>query len=680
MNAEERRIRMSSAAAGAVASVALWTLDLLGIDELAFAGARTAAVQERLVTEGFGAIVAIERDLLAMHAIFGAVFGLAVSIALCGARAFVPWSRRISAVVLTVFCLHSLALFGMIARYPQLFADDWWLQGGVKAALQVFITHSVGPWVFDVAFVALCSVLVLVLLWKGIGSLSPRARIRAVVAAALFSATAAAYRAAEPVRRGRPPEERSVLVIAVDSLRSDHLESEDAMPFASRFVRRGLLFRFAYTPIARTFPSWISMLSGLEPSQTGVKTMFPSIGARSRPPPTIMSELRDRDYKTFVVSDFAGDIFPRFDGGFEVVDAPNLRADTLVKSLVLMEHIWSLPVLRIPLLRERIEVWRNAPNLADPRWLVDRTLGEIDRERSGRPFAGAVFFSTAHFPYPAPYPFYRGDRAEARGPFLYHVPPNADIGPGEFDHARLRYRGALRAVDDAIERLVRGLEERELIEDTIIVVTSDHGEELFEADGVSGHGDIIGTERSQRVPIALAAPGLPAGVVSNVQVRTYDLPATILDLIGARTSTGGVRFGDGVSLLARGDPRPICVETGIWFWPDLPRALRGRRLEYEGIESLVEIDPVSRELVLRREHEPIVEAAKQRGIILGHRYYIRKPTPDGVEEERGAIPGIDVSGDEVDLESLYLDRCVHRDRRLRLTHGAVVLREDEGSR
>jgi hypothetical protein len=383
--------------------------------------------------------------------------------------------------------------------------------------------------------------------------------------------------------------------------------------------------------------------------------------------------LRDAGYHTFVVSDFAGDIFPRFDGGFEAVDTPTLTVDRLSRATVLAAHTWSLPLLRIPAFRRALPEWRNLASLSDPEWLADAALGEIARAR-GRPFAGVVFFSTAHFPYVAPAPDYRMGAGGYRGRYLYHAPPTEagpEMSPVDVAQVRARYDGALRSVDRATERLVSALRERGLLEDTVLVLTSDHGEVLYEAPGMAGHGDSLDELAAQAVPILLVGPGVARGAISNAQVRVIDLGATVLDLAGRGGADAA--FGDGVSLLKRGVARPLCLETDIWFWPTLPAGLRGRRLEYEGIAELVEVDPETRQLVLRADREAVVEAAKERGLVSGRRLWRQRLTPSGLLRETLEVPGVEDASPAADLQPLFAERCVAGDPDLASQFDGVVM-------
>jgi hypothetical protein len=282
-----------------------------------------------------------------------------------------------------------------------------------------------------------------------------------------------------------------------------------------------------------------------------------------------------------------------------------------------------------------------------------------------------VFFSTAHFPYVAPYPDYLRGSDDYRGRYLYHVPPvQPEEAPTSEDVEQIRHRydAALTSIDRAMDRILRELERNGLSKRTLVVVTGDHGEELYEEPGIAGHGDTIRHLRSQAVPVLLLGPGVPSGIRTSAQVRHYDLAATVLSILDPE---GEREFGQGISLLETAS-RPICLETGIWFWPDRPLGLAGKRLGYAGISELLELEPRTREMVLRRDMESEVESAKERGLLLGRRLYREQLTPGGVEKELVRIDGPEPCGEEVDLAKLFQERCVDSDPHLRRLYGAVV--------
>lgn len=653
-----------------VVSVGLWLLDLTRLSGYAFAGVTDAEARDRVLAVAQPALVTLEVKLFVLHFGFGLIFGLVLNAALRGRfRGFLA----ASALTLAVF---GLALLGMIGRYPQLFSDRFWLSGGLLAWLQRVATHGVGPRWLDFALALLIAAALLPSALAGAKRLLLQGRRVAIrrwaAATSVFLVTVFALRGSRPLSAVESGAPVNLLILASDSLRSDRIEDPEVMPKTAARIPQGSLYRYAVTAIARTYPSWVSMLTGTEPRANGVRHMFPTLANRKDVGETLFTRLRDRGYFTFAVSDFAGDIFPGFEGGFESLDTPHLNVDTLAQSTALTGHTWSLAFLRLRSIRSLFPYWRNVPSLADPEWVADSALRQIQRSGS-RSFAGVVFFSTAHFPYAAPYPDYLRGSGDYRGRYLYQVPP---VQPEEaptaedVEQIRFRYDAALTSIDRAMERIFRDLERSGLSGRTLVVVTGDHGEDLYEEPGIAGHGDTIRHLRSQAVPVFLLGPGVAGGVRSSAQVRHYDLAATVLSLLEPGRQSR--EFGHGASLLDPDVARPICVESEIWYWPGRPLGLAGKRLDYPGISELLELEPKTREMVLRDDREREVETAKERGLVLGRRLYREQLTPGGLEKEIVLLEGPDPAGEDVDIAELFQQRCVGGDENLRRLYGAVV--------
>jgi len=98
------------------------------------------------------------------------------------------------------------------------------------------------------------------------------------------------------------------------------------------------------------------------------------------------------------------------------------------------------------------------------------------------------------------------------------------------------YDGAIRNLDIEIERYVKKLEELGILDDTLIIITSDHGEEILER-GSLGHAScsMAGTlyDENIRIPIIMRYPkALPQGRVIETQVSQVDIMPTIFDILG----------------------------------------------------------------------------------------------------------------------------------------------------
>jgi arylsulfatase A-like enzyme len=106
-----------------------------------------------------------------------------------------------------------------------------------------------------------------------------------------------------------------------------------------------------------------------------------------------------------------------------------------------------------------------------------------------------------------------------------------DSEPEEtLDVWRRAYDDCLAYVDRQFEQLLAGLGERGLLDNTLIVVTADHGEHLGE-HALIGHGQSL-YRPVLHVPLLLAGPDVPAGMRIASPVSTRDIAATLTDLIG----------------------------------------------------------------------------------------------------------------------------------------------------
>jgi arylsulfatase A-like enzyme len=113
---------------------------------------------------------------------------------------------------------------------------------------------------------------------------------------------------------------------------------------------------------------------------------------------------------------------------------------------------------------------------------------------------------------------------------MMHVVSSSSAEPpaGWLDHVRLLYHAAIRRADAVIGRLLRDLRQRGWLENTVVALTSDHGEEFLEHGGL-GHANKRLYEEIIRVPLIVAGPGICQGAVSQ-PVQLLDLAPTLLDL------------------------------------------------------------------------------------------------------------------------------------------------------
>ncbi|MBX3233141.1 MAG: sulfatase [Labilithrix sp.] len=345
--------------------------------------------------------------------------------------------------------------------------------------------------------------------------------------------------------RTRPRTPFNVLWIVIDALRPDvlasfHDDAEDAAklkapwppleallpkvpgltPAMDDLAARGVRFTRAYSAASWTRPGTIAMLAGARSSELGIDTtewtITPAQAARfyAGDPPLLSLALRRRQVATraFVNNYFLAGYAPvGLDLGFERVDDHRYRT------------------------KDTAEITNAAA-----RWL---------RDNKDTRFFAFVNFNSPHEPYEPP------------AKLLERIPP-PPAGPKD-KNTRL-YMAEVAKDDDAIGQLMKTLDETGLRDETIVVVTSDHGETLSSAhSGTSGlekmpiryHHAVSMFEETTRVPILVVAPGLlTPNTEVKARVRTTDIAPTVLELLGLEPHPR--MSGRSLVALAKGEVEP----------------------------------------------------------------------------------------------------------------------------
>ncbi len=670
-----RRTTPPGAGLGGAFGLALFVWDLVQNAGFSVMGVENDTLTQAVMGQFLGLIVGMQGAVLACMTGLGALAGALVRLALGDVRHARRWT--LAALVVA----HASWLAGAIVHAPQLFTESLYDRGGWRASLQVFLTEHLSPWAARAPAVAIGVAVLAALAWRGWRRSRKVTAATGGALAAALALTAGAH-PGPPVPGGRP----NVLILAVDSLRADQVPDEILAPNLARLAARGTRVERAYTAIPRTFPSWVSLLTGRWPSTNNLRTMFPRAEQRARRFDALPERLAALGYETAVVSDFAGDIFTRIELGFQRVRAPIFRFSGLVEQRSLEVHPHFLPYVTGTWGRRLFPIVDEFAQLADARIVTDRAIETVDEmAATGRPWLLAVFYGNAHFPYAAQWPHYRKFTDPAyRGPYRYHRPPDVTGGAEETaaDRAQIEglFRGAIHEVDEGAGRLLAHLAETGLDRETIVVLVADHGENLGEHDHGVGHGEHLRGEAALRVPLLFAGPGLPEGVLRAGVARTVDMTPTVLGLLGVeKPPMDGADLGPWL----RGEaPSPVpyaYVETGIWFSDQGEDFYQKLRLPYPSVLSLGEIDHAhGDEVVLRREWAQLINVAKHRALIEDHWKLIYMPLADGVRFELFDVRepgGPDRSAERPDVvarlrEKLYAHAELHENAHVR---GGYVL-------
>jgi choline-sulfatase len=350
-----------------------------------------------------------------------------------------------------------------------------------------------------------------------------------LVAAAL----AAAGCAREAPRLPKPTAPKHVVLVTIDTLRADRLGCYGgtvATPNLDRIAAQGALAPQASVAAPLTRPSHATLLTGLQPAEHGLRdNVSPPLAAGV---PTLAETLKKAGFATAaVVSSVVLSKQSGLDRGFDTYSAAfDLGADDA------------------------------------------RFLNSIQRRGDG-PTAEAIAWLEA-------------PRAERSFLWLHLYDPHDPYEPPEpwaSKYAGRPYDGEVAYTDDLVGRLDAALTRLGRAEDTLLVVTSDHGEGLGEHEE-SVHGFFV-YESTIRVPFLVRGPGIAAGTRLGVTARSVDLLPTVLAAVGVPAP--GRLAGRSLWPLLRGEASlpeaPSYSESLLplvhFGWSDL-RALREGRWKY----------------------------------------------------------------------------------------------------
>jgi arylsulfatase A-like enzyme len=642
------RAACSSPGAGALTLAALFLSDFAGMS-VQFMGVSDPEATRYLIRRYGPHIAAQQMKILLVYLLVGAAMGVAGA---CARRAWES-ARRLSPSTLrraafgagAALIGHGFFLTRSIVRYPQLYTEALYDRGGWRRSLMVALTEHISVASVDVlgATLVVAGLLALGLApvnrewlctrWPQRRPSVPGARLVAALAGtgALLLFGLALRRQPAP-----HPERPNVLLVAVDSLRADRVFVPDAgkrFPALSGLARRGVRFLDAHVTVPRTFPSFVTLLTGRYPHHHGIRHMFPTAAARRAIGPTLPAALRDHGYETAVVADYAGEIFSRTPLGFSDVDVPSFDMETILDQRGLQVHPNALPYATSRAAHRLFPAVDALPERSDPSLLADRAIDELHR-LDGRPFFLTVFFSAPHFPYAAPAPFYRRFAAATyEGPFRYEKPPLGapPASPADVAQIRALYDGAVAATDAALARLLDALDASGRASDTIVVLLADHGENLYDLPGRGmGHGDHLEGSAADHVPLIVVDPAhhLPPHDVAGL-VRDVDVAPTLAALLRVPGPPG-----DGIDLapLLRGERATLDLEgyaeTELWFTTEGPGFGPDQRLPYPGVTGVTEVAD-DNDIQLKTEWQDLVVVAKHRALRTDRWKLVYRPTRGG---------------------------------------------------
>lgn len=559
---------------------------------------------------------------LALHLAMGA---LAWLLARASAEIWPSAREKFIRVLIGWFCLFGGAALAYNALwYPRTFFGAHYFDYMVPE----FGPFHVGEWIYGVVVIAACATLATggYLALRRMHSLGRRRWLAGAAGVIALTATGLAAQHLQFTARahaaGGPPH---VILLGIDSLRLGELSrfggTNGNTSHIDRFLEDADLVKDTSTPMARTFGSWVAILTGRSPSVTGARNnLTPRDVVVANP--TIADVLRKAGYRTVYSTDEVR--FANIDQsyGFERVITPPIGASDFI-----IGTYNELPLASV-VLNTRIGQLlfpfsygnRGAATMFEPKTYLARLDRELDFEK---PTFLVVHLTAAHWPY-----------FTAETPFGITKQTPDD---------RPMYRVGLRTADAMFEQVASMLRRKGALENAIVVVLSDHGEAMMlPDDAIAKHGAFV---QGLGAPLKVLDVGHGQSVLSPTQYKVLlafksfakdrgfssgarDLPAvatvediapTLLDLLGVDASALQASGQSLAPLLRTPDAVPAVTgperirftETDLAVIPNFEGGVDEVTTARTN-SKFFGIDPATSRMYIRHELLPLAHAYKER--------------------------------------------------------------------
>ncbi|MGE0126706.1 MAG: sulfatase [Blastocatellales bacterium] len=521
---EPRRLRLADALL-----MTIWFGLLTGLIEVA-----VKAVQKF----GFDQTIYAGRDFVWMAPLTGLVFFAIFGLALFIVASLAP---RLNSPRLMAFVVAMFSLLNLLFLYPQLhhYAALPLAIGGAVQISRIIASRE-----------------------KAFHGLVRRTIWLLVGVVALLAAWAQVWPAIAERRElaklpPAPAQAPNVLFIVLDTVRAHNLSvygyGRATTPNLEQLAKSGVVFDRALSTAPWTLPSHAGMFTGRFAHELSANWKTALDGAH----PTLAEQFSKRGYLTagFIANTYYCSYEHGLNRGFDHYEDYQVSLGQMISSLTLVRTIAENIRLR-RFLRNDEHLNRQSADEVN-----DRFLRWLPHD-GGRPFFAFLNLYDAHEPYLPPAPFDRKfgpGRSKGKLSPLLHSFWNPVIGVGQLSKAEWQeevdaYDGAIAYLDHQLGQLFADLKNRGLYDNTLIIVTSDHGEE-FNEHGLYSHGNSLYLP-SVHVPLLITLPGrTPPGHRVTDPVSLRDLPATVSELAGLQTGFPG-------QTLTRFWARPGSVENG----------------------------------------------------------------------------------------------------------------------
>lgn len=576
------------------------------------------------------------------------------------------WWMDVLAGLLGGFLIHGFFTLRLVKTRPY-FLDDakfgyWYFE-----ILNV-VPEVAKPVVFFLIFTVLPWVVLGYAVWWYYRYLGKRTRIAAGVIVLGLSVFLFVKFSPEPARLDASEQKKdskrmNVIIIGSDSLRGDKLgyagyrprrndraAAAGVSPNIDALAKRSVNFSNCLTPIASTLESGTSLMSSQYPHTHGFRQMYPNeetVNATKASIKPIAEILRKEGYDTAAIGDWCAGYYEMMPLGFE-----HISVSTYDNFKIYMSQAVVLAHFVIPLYFDHAIGYEIFPRLGSfaqfvtPRVVTNRVTQRLDQvAKTGEPFFWHVFYSCNHLPYrnPEPYssmftdPDYEGPNKNGVAFDIDEFIGGTDLEnkwkalpEKEIQQIRDLYDGCTRQFDHNVGEILKALENTGLAENTIVIITADHGDNLYEEGVTLGHGlTFNGGLQANHIPLLVRLPNEEPKTIPE-QVRLIDILPTLADLLEIEKPSNweGQSFSKWLDGSETPKSRAFYGETGF---PFIQFRVKGiERPKLPPMDEMTHIDEsFDYKFVLKDELEPSLIAAKQRCLATEKWKLICTPTIEG---------------------------------------------------
>jgi len=345
---------------------------------------------------------------------------------------------------------------------------------------------------------------------------------------------------AKPKRDAQGTKKPNVLIIVLDAVRPDHLSCygyhRKTSPTIDKLASQGAVFSNAFAQSGQTFQSVPSILTSLYPSTHNMNSFYSALPSGSQ---SIFSIAKENGFTTSIFSGQAT-LTAQYgwdrENGVDVNSSPRIRQGLSILSYYFVNlHLAERLLAKVPFVR------RKPTRREDDEGVVVKFINFLD-EIKDQPFISYIHFLGAHAPY-SPQGKYKGffnepspDEIDVndldRGfyPFL----AGSRVSDGQLKNIIARYDEEILSADqERLAKIIGHLEQKGLLENTLVIITADHGEEFYEHKQWVHSSTLFRT--LIRVPLIVKWPDFSGRYESksiDEIVELVDIVPTILGLWG----------------------------------------------------------------------------------------------------------------------------------------------------